>query len=178
MDLSNISFFKMSPFNLWLNSSIFMDLIIFWSSSWMNLSSYGLVILIQRVVEPVHFMDLRLNLSTFLDLNFLIILLHECVLLRSCDFNSMCCWTRPLYGLEVEPVHFYGPHNFLIILLDELVYFWDEPVYFGRTFRSPSRGWVRPLCGLKNLRSSLMGWARPLCGLVFPNHPFGMNSSL
>jgi len=32
---------------------------------WMNLSSYGLVILIQRVVEPIHF---RLNLSTYMDL--------------------------------------------------------------------------------------------------------------
>ena len=35
----------------------------------MNLSSYGLVIL-ARVVEPVHFVDLRLNLSTFMDLIF------------------------------------------------------------------------------------------------------------
>ena len=31
----------------------------------MNLSSYGLVILIQRMVVPVHFMDLRLILATF-----------------------------------------------------------------------------------------------------------------
>jgi len=31
----------------------------------MNPSSYGLVILIQRLVESVHFMDLRLNLFTF-----------------------------------------------------------------------------------------------------------------
>ena len=31
----------------------------------MNLSFYELVIIIQSVVESVHFMDLRLNLPTF-----------------------------------------------------------------------------------------------------------------
>ena len=190
MDLSNISFFKMSPFNLWLNPSIFMDLIIFWSSFWMNPSSYGLVILIQRVVEPVHFMNLRLNLSTFMDLNFLIILLYESVLLRSCDFNSTCCWTHPLYGLEVEPVHFYGPHNFLIILLDEPVLFWTcnfnsmccwtcplgalevEPVHFYGphnfqiTFLYESvYFWGELVYFRLNFRSPSMGWNRPLCGL-------------
>ena len=47
----------------------FMDFISFWSSSWMKLSSYGHVIL-ARVVEPICFVDLRLNLSTFMDLIF------------------------------------------------------------------------------------------------------------
>ena len=54
----------MNPFCLRLHSSTFMDLN-FLIIPWMNLSSYGLVILIQRVVEPVHF---RLNLSTYMDL--------------------------------------------------------------------------------------------------------------
>ena len=84
---------------------------------------YGLVILIQRVVKPVHFMDstsdypLRGESIHFVDYKQLEIILYGMSpsTMWISNFNSMCYWTCPLYGLN---------------------------------FRSPPRGWVCPLCGL------------------------------
>ena len=87
-----------------------MDLI-FLITHWMNPSSYGLVILIQRIVETVHFMDLIIFWSSsWTNLSFyglvsliqrvvepstygLVIVIQrvvEPVLLWTCNLNSMC----------------------------------------------------------------------------------------
>ena len=116
----------------------------------LNISSFKMSLSTQFVVDPIHFHGPH---------NFLIILLDEPILLWTYDFNSMCGWTYPLYGLKVI-----------------LVLFWNEPIYFGLNFKSSSRGWVRLLCGLNILRSSLMGWACPLCGLTFSKSPLWDNS--
>ena len=77
---------------------------IFIITPWMNLSSYGLVILIQRVVETVYFMDLIIFWSSYwmnpssYGLVIVIQRVVEPVLLWTCNLNS-CGWTRPLMDL-------------------------------------------------------------------------------